>query len=298
MDRTKFFVDELALAGEIVKKTPSIDHLGKIVETAEIVLTAASVCRIYFIEDFYSLTINGDSVAQIMFGDLGRGEFRDVFLRIQILLDQSETCTDAHGAPTSGFRALATNGNGGWISLNSPSGNPGWKPELMQWISNPESFTSALRQLYICCGRAITSLDRYAQFLFPQIYFYAKASDVGKTKLSYTTMLPTYFEHLAYLNDYAIDNFKAKTQPHEIIASAGAVGVEISPESPSTHKNNDAMKERNITIDNATICCEWHTKLTKTQGRIHFFARKHPDENVFKVVGEKVIVGIITDHLS
>lgn len=298
MDRTNFFVDELALAGEIAKQNPSIDRLEQIVGTAEVVLDAASVCRIYCIDDFYSCAINGSTMAQIMFGDLGSGEFRDIFLRIQLLLARSETCTDEHGAPTSGFQALLTNGNGGWLSLNSPIGTPGWNSSLMQWVLTPESFTTALRQLYLCCGRAITSLDRYAKFLFPKIYFYAKASDVDKTKLDYTTILSTYFEHLAYLNDCAIGHFKAITQPHEIIASAGAVGVDISPESPSTHKNRDAMKERNITIGSQPICCEWHTKLTKTQGRIHFFAWKHANPKVLEVVGEKVIIGIITDHLS
>lgn len=298
MDRTKFFVDELALAGEITKQNPSIDRLKQIVGTIEVVLNAASVCRLYCIEDFYSFEINHISIAQIMFGDLGRREFRDIFLRIQILLERSETCTDEHGAPTSGFKALLTNGNGGWLSLNSATGTPGWRSGLMQWVSTPENFTSALRQLYLCCGRAINSLDRYAPFLFPRIYFYAKASDIDKTKLDYTIILPTYFEHLAYLNDNAIHHFKAITQPHEIIASAGAVGVDVSPESPSTHKNKDAMKERNITIGSQSICCEWHTKLTKTQGRIHFFAWKHANPKVLEIVGDNVIVGKITDHLS
>lgn len=298
MDRTKFFVDEVALANEIAQPNPSIDRLEQIIGTSEVVLDASSVCRIYCIEDFYSIIVNGSNIAQIMFGDLGSGEFRDIFLRIQFLLERSETCTDANGAPTAGFPALLTNGNGGWLSLSSPIGKPGWNSGLMQWVSTPESFSPALRQLYLSCGRAITSLDRYAQFLFPKIHFHAKASDVDKTRLDYMTILPTYFAHLAYLNDGAIDHFKTITQPHEIIASAGAIGVDISPESSVTHQNKDAMKERDINIASQTICCEWHTKLTKTQGRIHFFARLHDNPKALEIVGEKVIVGIITDHLS
>jgi hypothetical protein len=298
MHRTKFYFDELSLAAEIAKVPPSIGQLERMVSTAEFVLNSTAVCTLSCVEDFYSLAINGSDIAQIMFGTHGSGEFRDIFLRIQLIFERSATCVDELGNPTSGFQALLKNENGGWVSLDSPTGKNGWNPAVMQWISSVAEFVPVLRQLYLCCSRPSTTLDLYAQFLFPKLHFHAKASDIAKTGLDYATVLPTYFEHLCYLNDNAASDFNSLTQPHELIASAGANGVEISPESSNTHKDKDAMKAREIAINGESVCCEWHSKLTKTQGRIHFFAWTHPKPEVQAVVGKKVIVGIIADHLK
>lgn len=48
------------------------------------------------------------------------------------------------------------------------------------------------------------------------------------------------------------------------------IGFETSPESPNTHKNKRAMRERDVDFDGQTLCCEWHVKFHPTRDRLHF----------------------------
>jgi hypothetical protein len=60
-----------------------------------------------------------------------------------------------------------------------------------------------------------------------------------------------------------------------MITASAQYNVELSPESPKTHKNKQAMKQRTIVINEHEVVCELHTKITKTEGRIHFHIGTH-----------------------
>ena len=64
-------------------------------------------------------------------------------------------------------------------------------------------------------------------------------------------------------------------------------GVDCSMESPSTHGNLAAMREREVDFGGHTLLCEWHAKLERHQNRVHF-----------KVQNGRVFVGMFVDHLS
>ena len=70
--------------------------------------------------------------------------------------------------------------------------------------------------------------------------------------------------------------------------------VDISPESPNTHDNAKAMREREVFFDGKTIVCEFHSKLTLTHDRIHFSPSLISDKNDNKFL----IVGPFADHLT
>jgi hypothetical protein len=69
-------------------------------------------------------------------------------------------------------------------------------------------------------------------------------------------------------------------------------GFEISPESPNTHKNQKAMRQRDIVIGGIRLRCEWHLKLKPNIDRIHFhFGDAEISDN-------RIIIGILCDHLT
>jgi hypothetical protein len=95
-------------------------------------------------------------------------------------------------------------------------------------------------------------------------------------------------EALAGLNDHAPTIFLESPTPGDIAARMSAVaGVNCSPESPSTHRNTSAMAERDVKFKGATLRCEWHVKFSPTVNRLHF-----------RVLGQRVLVGIFVDHLT
>jgi hypothetical protein len=67
---------------------------------------------------------------------------------------------------------------------------------------------------------------------------------------------------------------------------------EISPESPLTHQNMRAMRERDVMFGNVKVRCEWHLKLFPVRDRIHFHF------GVPAVMRDKILIGIFTEHLS
>ncbi|MNG20299.1 hypothetical protein D3C84_1045420 [compost metagenome] len=86
--------------------------------------------------------------------------------------------------------------------------------------------------------------------------------------------------------------------PAQIIQLAASKGVEISPESVNTRGNRGAMLRRRVEINDSSLVCEWHTKFTYDRGRIHFHARPNTyHKDIRKVVGSKVIIGLIVEHL-
>lgn len=298
MTQTKVFIDENSLASELINESPSVERISQLVEIAEYFLDSENIFKTHCIDDFYSLTIAGVSVSQKMFQDMSNGDLRDLLLRAQVILERSEESTDLQGIATSSFLALTENGSGLWASLTSPINDAKWSQVAMSWVDRKANIAEGLRKIFIHDGYPLASIDQYADHLFPKLYFHAKASDISKTNLEYIEILPKFFSHLSYLNDYGKIHFEKYIQPHELIAAAGSHNVEMSPESPQTHKDKKAMKQRDITIDSIAVCCEWHTKLTKTQGRIHFFASKHKNEAIKKIIDKKIIIGKIVSHLK
>ena len=130
-------------------------------------------------------------------------------------------------------------------------------------------------------------LEGFAAEMFPAIEFSKDAwgrlnTLVGGPEETVVSVI----DHLAVLNDLAagIWNDEITSQGRE--AAMGAKGVSASLESPKTHRNKAAMKARDFRFEHGVESCEWHTKLRPETNRIYF-----------AVKAEKVLVGIIVDHL-
>lgn len=126
---------------------------------------------------------------------------------------------------------------------------------------------------------------------FPDIVFAeGLAGQFGRFEWVYREARPMVTKHLSVLNDH----FQRvhKEAKHKTDAVIGEYGIDASLERGTTHKNKKAMKQREVVVDGETIVCEWHTKLARHTGRIHF----HPGED--GVLGGRLVVGLFAGHLE
>jgi hypothetical protein len=80
----------------------------------------------------------------------------------------------------------------------------------------------------------------------------------------------------------------------ELAAQFSALsGWEISPESAQTHRNRQAMREREVLLNGHSFTCEWHLKIEPHRDRIHFHSFDARIGN-----GRQILVGIFCEHLS
>jgi len=147
---------------------------------------------------------------------------------------------------------------------------------------------------------------------FPELAFVpGLASQFSKFRTRYREVRSIVTTHLAALNDYFPALFKKHDgQPskvsHELQATCD---VDASPESPKTHSNQKAMKERDVVVDivhvghrilpvGRTVTCEWHTKISPLVDRIHFHPGLAGSKDRRPPAEGRVIIGIFAEHLS
>ena len=110
------------------------------------------------------------------------------------------------------------------------------------------------------------------------------------------TYLNTALIHLDYLNDHAQVDYALGSE--SFIINANRYNVTLSPESVNTRSSDKKMKLRDITINNKKIRCEWHTKLSKTSGRIHFHHGLNLSSDISMTTLNRVIIGKFAKHLD
>lgn len=298
MDRFPFYLDERVFVRDIAGFPNATQNLTSTLTLLES-LGSFEVCELFCCEDFYSLDIDGQAIAQILFGEEGDGETRDLVLRLQIALDKFQVAEISDEDDLShGAYSLKKRGYGGLVAISQEPEYDWWDDDSMLYASAMSEVKERLRKIFVLMGGGTDRLDKYAEILFPEIYFHAMPSKFKDIGLDYHQYFEKFVSHLSYLNDHAETDFFEGKEAREIIARAGGKGVEMSPESPQTHRNKAAMSERNITIDKEEMSCEWHTKLHPQKGRIHFFPWSPRTDGARKKVGKRVIVGIIVEHLT
>jgi hypothetical protein len=135
---------------------------------------------------------------------------------------------------------------------------------------------------------------RQAALAFPHLFFKPDiARECRRFSEPYRAIRPELTRALAALGDLLPVLCKANTDLRVVQKEfTVTTGFEISPDSPNTHKNQKAMRERDVIIGGTRLRCEWHVKLKPQIDRIHF----HFGDA--KVSDNRIIVGILTDHLT
>lgn len=141
-----------------------------------------------------------------------------------------------------------------------------------------------------------SEFSKWTNFAFERLRFALNpSSQIGRFRQRYQNIREEIIKHLSAINDEFVSMLIAGRKLSDICNSVGAkCGVEISPESPNTHRNKSAMKEREVDFEGKTVVCEFHSKLTPTHDRIHFspVLRETQDKRTY------VVVGPFAEHLT
>lgn len=130
-----------------------------------------------------------------------------------------------------------------------------------------------------------------ARAAFPGLVL-ADSLSFGKFQGHYRDVRSWVVRVLSVTNDHFAEAVTAGNGiPRQVQAALGGHGVTLSPESPKTHANDAAMRERDVEHEGETYRCEWHAKQHPTYNRVHFSL---PDQRL----GGRILIGIFTDHLS
>lgn len=293
----KFFLDEIFVADCLHNLNERLAELELIVNVMDEVASSEPL-NLYYIHDLHSLDFQGANFAELLYAHCNDGDYRDLILRFDMALERGECVLTEDGRPLgSCIVELAEFEIGGCISGFYYSDEDWWRSSKMCSAFDQNSLQKAVRFLFNASEMPPEQLDFFGDIMFPNIYFHASPSDLKRMGIGYREHAQNILDHLSYLNDFAVADFENEL-PAQIIQLAASKGVEISPESVNTRGNRGAMLRRCIDINNANITCEWHTKFTYDRGRIHFHARPgNYHKNIRQVVGAKVIVGLIVEHL-
>jgi len=125
---------------------------------------------------------------------------------------------------------------------------------------------------------------------FPNSIFHPKLS-FQRFEGSYILLRDRVVAILGGLDDYFETEFRrCNGLPHDVQASFGRHGFDLSPESPKTRKSEKLMSLRDVEYKGRVYRCEWHAKLEPGRNRIHFAL---PDN-----LDGKILIGIFVVHLK
>lgn len=137
---------------------------------------------------------------------------------------------------------------------------------------------------------------KWVHLSFPRLRFALEiSSQLRRFRQNFDDIRDIVVGHLASVNDEFLDLLVAGAQlPDACDRIRSTCGVSISPESPNTHRNAIAMREREVQFRGNKIVCEFHTKLTPTHDRIHFSptVRSEADDSKY------IVVGPFAEHLT
>ena len=133
---------------------------------------------------------------------------------------------------------------------------------------------------------------KWTAFAFERLRFALEvSSQIGRFRQRYEAIRDDIIKHLSVINDEFVSMLVEGATLPDICKR---VKIDISPESPKTHGNASAMKEREVEFEGKKIVCEFHSKLTPTHDRIHFSPTLRKDQKD----RQYLVVGPFAEHLT
>lgn len=130
-----------------------------------------------------------------------------------------------------------------------------------------------------------------AERAFPDLIF-ADSLTFGRFKGSHEEVLRWLIDLLAGINDHFSSAIaRHRGDRREVIREFSTRDLDISPDSPRTHKDTKAWGQRLVVHEGEDYRCEWHGKRVWDRDRVHFSL---PIERY----GGRVLIGIFVDHLD
>ena len=292
MERLSCYLDDGAFVRHLSNLVEDVTIVNQFISTMECI-KHSYVCDLYMPSNFYAiLAPDGECISQKIFCHYEDGNIRDSLVRLQMLIREAQTFPDQ----TNGLNLILKEGKGGLIG-EIKDDERGWSNELMYAIMTPSDLRSALRKYYVAVSVDQKYFLHFRDEMFDQLIFSERAKDIKDLRVNYVESISSIIRHLSYLNDHASKDFGDGIEDREKISRASARGVEISPEGVLTRNNSAAMKMRNIDLMGVEVCCEWHTKVEPTRGRVYFNAQPNRPDELWSICGDKVVIGIFAEHL-
>ena len=299
-----FYVDDNCLIDVVSKVETDSSDLKSILELIDLVLDT-SKATVFVSEDCLTSKIGNESACDFVYGTLMNTHHKDLSLELQVLLDRMDEFDpddffhddydDKEDGGSCAYLVLKTNRFGALIGLYDSSSFSWWDGSSMTLIDNRKSIRDHYRKIFNA-NYTLPLLDEICMNVFDNIYFHSPIKDIDNIGVCINQFKDSIIKHLSYLNDSA--QFDYLNDSKKFINKAGSAGIDLSPESPNTHSDKEAMKARTIQINGHDVVCEWHTKITPTKGRIHFHFGSNLPSKVSSVTEGKLIVSAFVDHFK
>jgi hypothetical protein len=178
----------------------------------------------------------------------------------------------------------------------------------IHFINNFDSKRDFWQDMIIVCGDSISSLKRFSNKAYPNIYFYGDVIDQLENLkggyLSFHRKVLKIFHALDKFGYWAFTAPPPALSPSEqesllhgndpsadiIEKRLNGLGVDASPEKPNVRNSSKCREAREVKLEDEILYCEWHIKIERHQNRIHI-------HRPIKLTDDKIIVAIISEHL-
>ncbi|MEO5369692.1 MAG: hypothetical protein H7833_06405 [Magnetococcus sp. DMHC-1] len=162
-------------------------------------------------------------------------------------------------------------------------------------IYDEKSLLEFYREVPAMVNCTETEYIAHAAISFPRLHF-KKGIDTEFRRFQepYPSIRNKISQALAVLNDQLEDIRGACGQEWAKIARMLTIkiGFETSPESPNTHGNRVAMRERHAEFSGHDVCCDWHVKFQPTTDRMHFHFGKP------EIANGRILICHFVDHFT
>lgn len=260
---------------------------------------------VYISDDYQCFKINENYIYEHL-SHSDNPSYRDSFLLLFITLEKldkfdSECHIDDGVYEKDEFFASSfiQNKYSGFITSRNLTDEDWWDNRLHHKLCTTEDVVQVEKSKFLIDGCNYQQFYDYKHLFWPECYFHNGTTNrFSNLSVSEQQYLAVLIRHLDFLDKDARSIFSLNPEPSRFIAEAASKGVDLSPESPNTHRNSSAMSERVIDIGHSPVSCEWHTKITPTTGRVHFNLNINELECLPSEVKNKLIVGIFAGHLT
>lgn len=257
---------------------------------------------VFFPDSFEREKIQGKEICHLLLNPSPND--RDIYLRIIILINrlskfvsEDELDLDIYDSDNKFVSSSFINNRYCiLISDRNVTSMNWWDDKKHAHANSTESITACFRKIIFTTKQSYREITKYSEKLWPNCYFHDDAKNFNKLGLPEVQYRDTVLSHLNYFNDYAQNDFTQGAETFQVLARNKK--VDLSPESVNTQKAKRKMNSRYISVNKTNVLCDWHSKITRTSGRIHFHYGLHLPPDVTSTTKNKFIIGIYTTHLA
>lgn len=178
----------------------------------------------------------------------------------------------------------------GWLSITRTT-EAGQDEVKMHVLRRPDDTPGFWRGLLTHENVPAERFFTFIEEAFPRLLF-ADSLRLHHFKGTYADVLPWLVKLLGALDDhFARTLAECGGDQTQVIRRFGALGLDISPDSPNTKKNAKAWEQRNVGFADGIYRCEWHGKRLWDRDRVHFSLPIAAYDN-------RILVGVFVGHLA